>query len=55
VGVMIGRYNAEAKTNLLGENSINLQDLSAEIDANRNAMFKSRYQPIAKIGLKYGY
>ncbi len=55
LGVMVGRYDAEAKTNLLGESNITLEDLNLEIDANRNALFKSRYQPIVKIGLKYGY
>ncbi len=55
LGVMIGRYDAEAKTNLLGESNITLEDLNLQIDANRNALFKSRYQPIVKVGLKYGY
>jgi hypothetical protein len=55
VGVMIGRYDAEAKTNTLGQNSINLQDLTSEVDTNRKTLFKSRYQPVANIGLKYGY
>jgi hypothetical protein len=52
---MIGRYDAEVKTNLLGESNITLQDLQLEVDANRSSLFKTRYQPIAKIGLKYGY
>lgn len=55
IGVMIGRYDADVKTNLLGESNITLQDLQLEVDANRSALFKSRYQPVAKIGLKYGY
>lgn len=55
VGVMIGRYDAEAKTNLLGQNSINLQNLTSEVETNRKTLFKSRYQPVANIGLKYGY
>lgn len=55
LGVMIGKYDAVAKTNLLGQNSISLDDLNAELNSNRNTLFKTKYQPIAKIGLKYGY
>lgn len=55
LGVMVGKYNTEAKTNLLGQNAINLEDLNAELNTNKSTLFNSKYQPIAKIGLKYGY
>lgn len=55
LGVMIGKYNTIARTNLLGQNGINLEDLNYELNSYRNTLFKNNYQPIAKIGLKYGY
>ena len=55
IGLMFGKFDAEAKTTLLGQNSVNLQDINYEIDTIRNKIFKGNYIPTALIGMKFSY
>jgi hypothetical protein len=55
VGIMIGRFDANTRTNLIGQNTISEKDISHEVDYIRNKLFHGNYIPTATIGLKYSY
>lgn len=55
IGVMFGKFDADAKTNLVGQNSISVQDINYEIDTVRQNLFRGNYIPTAIFGMKYSY
>jgi hypothetical protein len=55
IGLMFGKYDADAKTNLIGQNSVTTQDISYEVDTLRRKILHNNYIPTAVFGLKYSY
>lgn len=55
IGLMFGKFNADAKTNLVGQNSVTLNDINYEINTVRGKLFRGNYIPTAVVGLKFSY
>jgi hypothetical protein len=55
IGLMFGKFNADAKTNLVGQNSVTVSDINYEINTVRGKLFRGNYIATAVVGLKYSY
>ncbi len=55
IGVMIGRYDASAKTNLIGVNGITKSDISTQVETIGAAVKNKRNIPVGTIGLRYKF
>jgi hypothetical protein len=55
VGLMLGKYNATATTNIIGVQSVTSADVDSELNNLRKSLFKYSFVPIANFGLTYRY
>lgn len=54
-GLMIGKYDATAKTSLIGTKNIQVSDVDSELNSLRNNLYRRGYIPQINLGLSFGY
>ncbi len=55
LGLMFGKYDAYAKTSMIGLNTVTTADVDAELNTLRGSLFKWSYVPVGSVGIKYRY
>jgi hypothetical protein len=55
LGLMFGKYDAHARTSMVGLNTVTLADVDAELNTLRGSLFKWSYVPVGAVGIKYRY
>jgi hypothetical protein len=55
VGLMFGKYDAHARTSMIGLHSVTTADVDAELNTLRGNLFKWSYVPVGAVGIKYRY
>jgi hypothetical protein len=55
LGLMFGKYDAHARTSMVGLNTVTLADVDAELNTLRGSLFKWSYIPVGAVGIKYRY
>jgi hypothetical protein len=55
VGLMLGKYNATATTNIIGIQNVTSVDVDSELNKLRKNLFKYSFVPTANFGLTYRY
>jgi len=55
LGWMYGRYDAYARTSLVGMHSVTAQDVDREMNAIRDSLYKHSYVRLGVLGLAYRY
>lgn len=55
LGLMIGKYDAHARTSMVGLHAISKSDVDSELNVLRSHLFKWSYVPVGAIGIKYRY
>lgn len=54
-GWMYGRYDAYARTSLIGMHSVTVQDIDREMNAIRDSLYKHSFVRVGALGLAYRY
>ncbi len=55
LGLMFGKYDAHARTSMVGLHAVTLADVDAELNTLRGSLFKRSYVPVGAVGIKYRY
>ena len=55
LGLMFGKYDAHARTSMIGMHKVTLADVDAELNTLRGSLFKWSYIPVGSVGIKYRY
>lgn len=55
LGLMFGKYDAHARTSIVGLHKVTLADVDAELNTLRGSLFKWSYVPVGAVGIKYRY
>ncbi len=55
LGLMFGKYDAYARTSMIGMHKVTLADVDAELNILRTSLFKWSYVPVGAVGIKYRY
>lgn len=55
LGLMFGKYDAHARTSMVGLHTVTLADVDAELNTLRGSLFKWSYVPVGAVGIKYRY
>ena len=55
LGLMFGKYDAYARTSMIGMHKVTLADVDAELNTLRGSLFKWSYIPVGSVGIKYRY
>lgn len=55
LGLMFGKYDAHARTSMIGLHSVTSADVAAELNTLRDGLFKRSYVPVGAVGVKYRY
>lgn len=55
LGVMFGKYDAFARTSMVGMHAVTAADVDAELNTLRGSLFKWSYVPVGAVGIKYKY
>jgi hypothetical protein len=55
LGFMFGKYDAYARTTMVGLHTLTSADVDAELNTLRSSLFKRSYIPVGAVGIKYRY
>ncbi len=55
LGLMFGKYDAYARTSMVGMHAVTASDVDAELNTLRGSLFKWSYVPVGAVGIKYTY
>ncbi len=55
LGLMFGKYDAYARTSMVGLHAVTASDVDAELNNLRTSLFKWSYVPVGAVGIKYRY
>jgi hypothetical protein len=55
LGLMFGKYDAYARTSIVGMHKVTLADVDAELNILRTSLYKWSYVPVGAVGIKYRY
>lgn len=55
LGLMFGKYDAHARTSMVGLHTVTSADVDAELNILRGSLFKWSYVPVGAVGIKYRY
>lgn len=55
LGLMFGKYDAYARTSMVGMHAVTAADVDAELNTLRGSLFKWSYVPVGAVGIKYRY
>lgn len=55
LGLMFGKYDAHARTSMIGFNAVTTADVDTELNSLRGSLFKWSYVPVGAVGIKYRY
>lgn len=55
LGLMFGKYDAHARTSMVGLHTVTSADVDAELNTLRGGLFKWSYVPVGAVGIKYRY
>lgn len=55
LGLMFGKFDAHARTSMVGLHTVTAADVDAELNTLRSSLFKLSYVPVGAVGIKYRY
>jgi hypothetical protein len=55
LGLMFGKYDAHARTSMIGLHTVTATDVDMELNTLRGSLFKWSYVPVGSVGIKYRY
>lgn len=55
LGLMFGKYDAHARTSMVGLHTVTAADVDTELNTMRGSLFKWSYVPVGAVGIKYRY